>query len=222
MEYKKVRVVIPQHPWEEGTQTSLWYLLKWNDNEQIQTMYIDSLTREVIVDIPRSHTVYICAYPLGEMQPFGCGITPRNLKGKIELNQCEGYVAHLLINSNLGAAQHVNFDLVMDQLSEQTNDVRTLDDATFIADVQNGRLNKNTLRTKPRFEVESISIPNGKWMSEYQGDLPLFVNKGKTGTLFVSPGVYRYYCTELDREFRLAVDYDGTVFYSLRYGMTGL
>lgn len=219
---RKIHVSIPQHPWEEGSGVKLWYSLKWNNGGKIETVYLDSETREVDIRVSKKHTVYICAYPLGEMLPFGCALTPENTKTRVNLNQYEGYVAHLLINSNLEAAQRVNYDLLISRIKEKTDDPRTLDDSALVSDVMNGKLDAGSVEIGKKFRVESISIPDGKWVSESEYDGVLYVQNNKTGDLELAPGVYRYYCDETDREFRVTVDRSGGVFHSLRYGMIGL
>lgn len=222
MRTKPLHVVIPEHPWERNSTVRLWYTLKWNDNGKIQSLYVDTGTREVDIKVPRNCTVYICAYPLGEMTPWGTAIVPTSNKREVVLTQSEGYVAHLLINSNIPAAERVNFDLLYEKIMEQTFDTRSLDDTALVADVINGKLNKRSVEIKSKYRVESISIPNGKWVPESEIDRVLYVNSNHTGELEFYPGVYRYYCEELDREFRVVVDHGGAVFSSLRYGMTGL
>lgn len=222
MNTRQVHVVIPTHPWEEGTGVGLWYTLKWNDNGKIQTLYLDSQTREVDIRVSRNCTVYICAYPLGEMAPWGTAVVPTEDRTEVVLNQSEGFVAHLLINSDLMAAQRVNFGLLYEKIMEKMYDTRALDDTALVADVINGKLDKSSVEVKSKYRVESFSLPNGRWIPEGEMDSVLYVNDNHTGEQDFYPGIYRYYCAEIDRELRVVVDTDGGVFYSIRYGMTGL
>lgn len=219
---KTVHVVIPEHPWERYCKIKLWYYLKWNDNGKIQTLYVDKNTREADIEIPKNCTVYICAYPLGEMIPFGCCISPVSDKKEPELTQAEGYIAHLLINTELKASERVNCEKLPELLDGKLDDYRDIDDVTFLSDVLNGRLGISSVKKRNKFSVSDIPLPNGFWVSEYWTDGTLDVKNGKTGELILPVGIHRYYCKELDREFRIVIDANGSVFHSLRYGMTGL
>lgn len=219
---RSIHVVIPEHPWEKGSNVRLWYNLKWNENGEIKTMYLDQNTREVDIEIAKDCTVYICAYPLGEMLPFGTAVTPLNGAREVVLSQYEGYVAHLLININLEAAERVDFGKLVELVKQQMDDARMIDDAQLLADVLNGRLNGQSVKKKRKFLVENISIPDGKWVSECEYDGYLLVTNGHTEALTLAAGVFRYYCEALDREFRVVVDDNGGVFHSIRYGMIGL
>lgn len=217
----EVKVCIPAHQWEEQCNIKLWYYIKWTCKGHVETLYADTETREVFIRVPLGETVYICAYPLGDMAPFGCAITPQSRKKEVMLSQDIGYIAHLLMNSDLQAASRVNFDSLIDLIQTQTTDFRLVDDTVLVSDVINGKLGINSVKITEKTVVPPFSVPGGVWVPEYGCDFCLYVLDGKTPELELGPGVHRYYCRELDRELRIVTQSDGNIFYTVRYGMTG-
>lgn len=214
--YRKVYVQIPQHPWEENTSKNLWYTLKWTDGKEIQSLHVDDSTRMISISIPIGQAVYICAYPLGEMVPFACAVTPLDNNNTYTLSQNDGYLIQEIINLDEKIRSRINYPYLSKVCALLTDDFRKINKIDLLQNIINGKLTKASVKIKTPTEVPQVSVPDGIWISENQNDNLLTVQNRKTPVLFLNPGINRYYCPEQNREMRITVDYDGVVHAVMR------
>lgn len=204
------------HPWEEKSSKQMWYTLKWTYRDRILSKHIDVDTRTVSISIPSGETVFVCAYPLGEMVPFAAAITPPDEKIIYVLNQNDGYIAKEFMNIDPQIRCRINFPQLLQACYSKTEDFRTINMVDMLQDVLNGKLTKASVKIKSPVEVPELTVPDGVYISENQNDNFMVVNDSKTPVMHLNPGIHRYYCPELEREIRITVDYDGTTHAVLR------
>lgn len=214
---RQVCIEIPEHPWEIHTGESLWYYLKYgSSSDDLQTLYISSEEREVILNVPKGKTVYFCAYPLGEMQCFGSAICPQDDSYYVYLNANEGYLANLLLNTQGDAASKVNFPLLCQLVSQLVSNFRTIDGTQLVKDMLNGVLSKSSLRESKLVTVSPFAISNGKWISEILEYGSFSVTQSISPEFNLPSGIYRYLNYESELELRIVVEESGAVFYHIR------
>lgn len=215
-----VKVTIPQHPWETvGDKTPLWYILKWTCGSELKSLYVSQNEREFLVSVPAGQTVYFCAYPLGEMSPFGGAVTPTDRNNDIVLTQNEGIVVDLLINGDRSSSSKVNYRKLVSYMHEKSDDFRLFDQVRLIRDVHNGDLKESSIKNKNYWIVPQIAIPNGLWMSEFVRDSSMVVENGLSKELELPEGVFRYYNSSIDRELVVIVDEEGNSFSYIRQAL---
>lgn len=220
---RTVRVSIPSHPWEEFSGKTLWYSLKWTSGNEVKELYADIATREFSISIPLAETVYIVAYPLGEGTPFGAAITPQNSYDTVSLTQDEGVLCRILMNTEGDAKKYVNYRKILDvcteKCAEYKGDFRRIDDVALTKHVLNGSIQKSSVKINTLYETGTQPVLNGIWVSESIHDELIEVHSGAFPSLQLSAGIHRYYSPETGREFRITVDYDGSVQTLLRVSL---
>lgn len=217
--YKTVNIEIPQHPWEENSSKKMWYTLKWTYNDTILSQHINSDTRNITIRIPVGETVFICAFPLGEMIPFATAITPLDEKLIYVLNQNEGYLAKEFMNLDADVRSKINFGYLVQACYSKTDDFRQINMVDLLQDALNGHLTKASVKIKSPSEVPELSVLDGVWISENQHDNLMDIKNAKTPVMYLPPGIHRYYCPQISREIRISIDYDGTLHATMRQAL---
>lgn len=215
---RTVAIQIPQHPWEDD-DTKLWYSLKWTTGSEINVLYISKDQREVSITIPSGESVFVCAFPLGNMRPFGSIITPFDNSSVFVLNQNDGVFAQLFMDSDRAAVAGINYPLLKSYAYEVSFDFRNLNRIKILKDSLNGNLGKSSLVAVEIHNVLSFAIPNGFWICESVLGHNILTTDGTSGALHLSEGVHRYYNRTLERELIIVVDSDGKTFHYLKLGL---
>ena len=215
---RTVEIKIPQHPWEND-ETKLWYSLKWTSGSEIKALYISKEQREISLSIPSGESVFICAFPLGNMRPFGTVITPFDDASTFALNQNDGFFAQLFMDSDRAAMAGINYPLLKTHALELSLDFRNFDKIRLLKDALNGKLSKSSLKLVEPIDVLSFEVPNGFWVSESILDHNILTVDGTTGILHLSEGVHRYYNSSMKRELIIVVDSDGKSFHYLKLAL---
>lgn len=215
---RTVAIQIPQHPWEDE-DTKLWYSLKWTSGNDVNVLYIEKGQREVSITIPSGESVFVCAFPLGNMRPFGSVITPFDNSKVFVLNQNDGVFAQIFMDSDRAAMAGINYPLLRSYALEVSFDFRNLDKIKILKDVLNGKLGESSLKAVELYDVLSFAIPSGFWVSESVLDHNILSLDGNSGELHLPVGLHRYYNRTLDRELVIVVDSDGKTFHYLKIGL---
>ena len=215
---RTVAIQIPPHPWEDE-DTKLWYSLKWTTGSEINVLYISKDQREVSITIPSGESVFVCAFPLGNMRPFGTVITPFDNSKAFVLNQNDGVFAQLFMDSDRAAMAGINYPLLKNYALELSFDFRLFNKVTLLKDALNGKLGKSSFKVGELYDVLSFAIPNGFWVSESVLDHNILTSDGFSGLLRLPEGVHRYYNRTLERELIVVVDSDGKTFHYLKIGL---
>ncbi len=213
---KIVNIAIPMHPWEENSSQKMWYTLRWTCGEEILSRHVDTETRTLSISIPTGETVFICAYPLGEMVPFATAVTPLDDKLIYVLNQNDGYLAKEFMDIESGVRSRINFNFLLQACYSKTEDFRKINMVDLLQDALNGHITKTSVKIKSPVEIPPLSVLDGIWISENLNDNLLNIDDSKTPVLYLNPGIHRYYCPEINREIRITVDYDGTTHSVMR------
>lgn len=229
---RKVVVTIPQHPWEShSNDVRLWYYLKWTYGHEVRSLYVPPEERVVKINVPMGETVFVCAFPLGEMRPFGAVVTPFDSASSIALGQSSGYVASILIDVDRDATKGINYNAlqgVMDEVGREflsgggRGDVLgtlALDKVRFLRDVINGELSKSSVVFLNPFEVPEFAVPNGVWVSESVLGLCFEVSDMTMPALRLNEGVHRFLNQIIDRELVVVVDERGNTFRYVRQAL---
>ena len=210
---RTVRVRLPQHPWENVSGEKLWYTLRWTDGQRVNALHVNKDERIVDLDIPIGQTVFVAAYPLGEMSPFGAAITPLDGSDEIVLTQDDGVLIDMLIDVDPVVIGMINYGLLFERIKKKVNDIRELEDVSLLKDIQNGELSESSLKVLKPFVVGPFALSNGIWESEFLKDPSLVVSDEMGGPVNLPPGVFRYLNVEDRMVLVLIVDRDGN-FYS--------
>ena len=213
---REMTVSIPVHPWEKSGGEKNWYTLKWTTCHGIETLHVGKDQRRVTIRIPVGETVVICAYPLGEFNPFGAVITPLDCGDSVTLSQNDGCIANELLNLDREVVRQVNYGLVSQSMYEKCDDFRQIDIISFIRDLQNEELAGTSFKVVSLFGVDPFSLPNGIWVSEFVRDPVIISQGGMTSQLQLPEGVFHYLNTEMDRILVLIVDSGGYSYSYLR------
>lgn len=216
---RRITVEIPLHPWEKYSPVKLWYSLSYNSYDGIKTVYVNQDTRLVDVDIPLGKTVFICAYPLGEMQGFGCVVTPQNDQKRFEMTQNDGYLCDIFLNSDLKVSERINYDKLREKIISQCTDFRLVDDQVLLEDALNGQLNMSSIKIRQKIEVPSFVAPSGTWISESVTESRMIFIGNKSDDMLLPVGLHRFYNYEKDLEMRLVVEEDGSLYHHERQAL---
>ena len=213
---RTVEIEIPSHPWEKASGSRLWYTLKWTDGTDIRALYIGPEQRRVELEIPSGETVILAAYPLGELNPFGGAVTPLDNSATFVLSQNEGPLADELLSLDCEVTRELNYGLLLDNMLEKCDDLRQIGRISIIRDMQNRQLRDTSIKVVSLFGIDTFTLPNGIWTSEYLRDPDLVVTDNTAGPLELPEGVFRYLNTDLDRVLVLIVDSRGDSYSYLR------
>ncbi len=211
--HRTVKIEIPVHPWERKSDRKLWYSLEWTDGTELKRLHIDEKTRVAEIPVAAGQTVYVCAYPLGEMLAFGTAVTPLFSSSTAVLDQNGGVLADLLINIDREASSQVNFDRLFAEASAKTEDFRFLDMSQIAVDVNNGALKKSSLKTIGGYDIEPFEVVRGQWVSEFALSGSFIASEGTTPPMTLPPGVFRWYNPEKNMELRIVVGDNGDIFH---------
>lgn len=214
---RKVRLTIPRHPWESITGKKMWYTLRWTDGDGLKTLHVNQDQRSVTIEVETGRTVLAVAYPLGDMSPFGAAISPDDIRTELVLTQEEGYLVSLLSDLDPDMIGQLNYSLILDCIAEKTDDIRKIDDVSFLRDIQNGDLTDSTFKVCESFEVGPFALSNGIWESEFLRDPGIVVQDSMASPVTLPAGVFRYLNTEENMVLVLIVDREGN-FYSYLKG----
>lgn len=210
---RPVSVVIPDHPWEsEGHR--MWYSLQYNDGEGLRTLFVENGVREVYLKVPAGRTVYVCAYPLGSLRPFGTGVSPLSEGTVFVLDQDQGVIADLMLKIGEPAVERVNYERLVGAASEVADDFSFLDTELLAQDVYNGDLQKNSVKAKEGVKVTGLEFYQGLWVPENVHSAAFRVGPdGQAPDMVLAEGVHRFLCAERSLEIRIVVSQDGVYKY---------
>ena len=216
---RMLEVSIPDHPWESASGKKLWYTLKWTSGSEILSSHLGPDERSISIYVPVGETIIIAAYPLGEMAPFGAIITPLDEEIRVSLNQNDGVIANNLIDLDRTVTERLNYSLIREDMLKKCDDLRQIEQVSFLRDLQNGELRETSFKAVSLFGVDSFVLPNGLWTSEYLRDCSLFITDNLTPPLQLPEGVFRYLNPDMDRVLILIVDASGTSYSYLRQSL---
>ena len=214
-----LEIEIPKHPWEDASGKALWYTLKWTYGSEVRSIYMGPDERKAAIYVPIGETVIVAAYPLGEMAPFGAIITPLDYTFRVVLNQNDGVIANELIDLDHSVVERINYGLICDNMLKKCNDLRRIEQVSFLRDLQNGELSEVSFKAVSLFGVDPFALPNGIWTSEYLRDCSLCVTDNLSPQLQLPEGVFRYLNPEMDRVLVLIVDSSGNSYSYLRQSL---
>ena len=214
-----LEISIPEHPWENASGKGLWYTLKWTYGTEVRSIYMGPDERKATIYVPVGETVIIAAYPLGEMAPFGAIITPLDDAFRVVLNQNDGVIAKELIDLDHSVVERINYGLIRDNMLKKCDDLRRIEQISFLRDLQNGELSEVSFKVVSLFGVDPFALPNGLWTSEYLRDCSLCVTDNLCPQLQLPEGVFRYLNSEMDRVLVLIVDSSGNSYSYLRQSL---
>ena len=214
-----LEICIPDHPWESASGKKLWYTLKWTYGSEIRSVYMGPDERIQNIYVPVGETIIIAAYPLGEMAPFGAVITPLDEDILVSLNQSDGVIAKELIDLDRSVTERLNYVLIRENMLKKCDDLRRIEQVSFLRDLQNGELRETSFKAASLFGVDSFALPNGLWTSEYLRDSGLHVTDNLGPQLQLPEGVFRYLNSEMDRVLVLIVDSSGNSYSYLRQSL---
>ena len=207
--FRHVNIIIPEHPWEYYEGVKLWYYLCYNDGEEIIRKYVSPETREISIKVPSGQTVYFCAYPLGEMHCYGGAVEPSDNISVLLLNQNEGFLTDLLLNTELSVSSKLRYHYLLDQIFLNTNDLSLLDSSVFIKDLLNGKISNASFKTIEPISISSVSFFTGTWVCELENVNRMFINDGESPEIVLPYGIFRYLNKERLLESRLVVSETG-------------
>lgn len=209
LQNKTVYIEIPEHPWEKYSGQKLLYTVKWTDNNQIFSSNLHSNSEKIKLTIPRNQTVFICAFPLEDMEPFGIGITPFDSKKTYKLTQNDGILARIMMDLDPKIRQQINYNLLSEICSSVTDDYRSLNQSTLVQAILNGKLKKSAIKQAKSVEIPELSIPNGLWISQNTADNPIEITDGKLPNTNRYIGKYRFFCSELGKIYSITIEDNG-------------
>ncbi|MBR2281361.1 MAG: hypothetical protein IJ863_01925 [Spirochaetales bacterium] len=216
---RRIEVTIPEHPWEVFGGVRLWYTLKWTYGDSLRSLYIPSDVRKVSISVPVGETVLVAAYPLGEMNPYGGSVTPLDSSMELVLSQNDGSIVGELLDIDRMMTVRLNYRLLSERMREKVDDFRLVSKVPLLRDLQNGELLASSIKVSTTFAIDSFSLPNGMWVSEFLRDSSLVVTNGFSGDFELPEGVFRYLNAEMGRELVIIVDSSGASYSYLRQSM---
>ena len=204
-----VEVIIPEHPWEVYTGGELWYSLKWCDGDGEHVKYVEQGVKSLKIKVKADRTVYICAYPLADMMPFGAAFSPVRVPSCVVLSQDEGYLADIFMNLKEEVREQVNWENLIQSCREKSEALTDLDVQMLVSAAMNGNLSKRAIVKNKSYEIGPFMVQNGVWIPESAGLPRVVVTEGSMEKMEVTPGVYRYYERESGLELRIVCEADG-------------
>ena len=104
-------------------------------------------------------------------------------------------------------------------MRDKVDGLPLVEKVSLLRDLQNGELFSSSIKVSTMFAVDSFSLPNGMWVSEYLRDSSLVVTDGSSGDLELPEGVFRYLNAEMGRELVIIVDSAGDSYSYLRQSL---
>ncbi|MCR4676546.1 MAG: hypothetical protein K5634_04885, partial [Sphaerochaetaceae bacterium] len=201
--------IIPEHPWEKYSAASVWYTLVWLDGKGEHVLHVPSTKREITIDVYPSGTTYICAYPLGELMCFGTAFSPLKVPQAVVLSQEEGFLSDIFMYLDREVSSRINWEELVKVCREKAESLFYLDTQILVSSVLNGNLSSRSVVKGTLFEVGPFSVQDGIWISEREGEGRITVTDGSLPEMNLSPGVYRYYGSEMGLEMKIVCEPDG-------------
>lgn len=222
--YRTIEVSLEgQHPWESTCHRPMWYTLVWTDGKGgFQRLHLDAGTRSVSIPVPRGMDVVFCAYPLGELEPFGGVFHPLYAESRMTLTQREGCIAKLLQTLSKTAAGPINclnYPMLLSLLDDILgDDFRTVDVNRLGKDILNGVLSRQSIRRIPPLKAALTNLPSGLWVSADLKTESFWLDSETVAVeLSLPEGLHRFLNRELSLELRLLVDgSSGRIFQYVR------
>jgi hypothetical protein len=113
---------------------------------------------------------------------------------RVFLTQKEGFLCDLLLNLSIGeqeAAGRVNYPLVLQRLTNQTEDPALLDYELLAKDILNGEVTDSSIQVLEPLSVFLEDIPPGYWVGERITDGAFWSQLGDGGVgLLLSSGLH--------------------------------
>ena len=214
-----IEITVPDHPWERASGKRLWYTLKWTYGEEIRSLYLGPEDRTAGIYVPVGETVLIAAYPLGEMAPFGAAVTPLESSMEVSLSQNDGVIVNEIIDLDRSVTMRLNYGLIRNYMMKKSDDLRRIEQVSFLRDLQNGELRETSFKAVSLFGIDSFALPNGLWTSEYMRDSALYVTDSFTAPMELPEGVFQYLNPELGMVLILIVDSSGESYSYMRQSL---
>jgi hypothetical protein len=185
----------------------------------VNKRYIAKDTRSVYIQVPRDKTVYICAYPLGFLYPYGGASVPTD-RASLTLNQEEGALCDQLLalsKSESEAVSRMNYPMVLQRIKNEGKAFGLLDYQSFAKDLVNGELSTASITFLDPVSVFIEDIPPGYWVGECESDGSFWSQFGDGGVgLLLSDGLHCFLNKEDGLFLKIFVDiYEKTAFSSL-------
>lgn len=208
-------VIGEEHPFEELFSRDLWYTLSYFDGREERTLHIEQGTREIAIRVYSGGLRAFAMKPMGELGPIGGFFEPGD-DGTVYLKGASGDLADLMVSA-LAYRKEAVERLSMGQVLEAEDDLRAIDEASFLSRIYDGTLTSSSIPHKERMLVGFDSIPEGQWISE-RYDTPSFsVEMSGDETVFdIYPGAYRYICKERGLLLTVVLTEDGEASATIR------
>ncbi len=204
-----LEVVIPVHQWEKDSSSLLWYTLKWTCGDEIKSLHLGTEQRRVSIEVMRGESVFVCAYPLDNLNPLGAMICPLENKSCVVLNPNDGVLCGYLIEQDRKTTRQINTVKLKNLASLCSSDYRDIDSITFLKDTLNGELSEKSFQRKKKYNIGEIILPNGKWIAENRNDISFSTNDGLSPELILPVGTYSWLCPASKMELTISVDLQG-------------
>ena len=208
-------VIGEEHPFEELFSRDLWYTLSYFDGREERTLHIEQGTREIVIRVYSGGLRAFAMKPMGELGPIGGFFEPGD-DGTVYLKGASGDLADLMVSA-LAYRKEAVERLSMGQVLEAEDDLRAIDEASFLSRIYDGTLTSSTIPHKEMRLIGFDSIPEGVWVSE-RYDTPSFeVEMSGDETVFdIYPGAYRYICKERGLLLTVVLTEDGEASATIR------
>lgn len=202
----------------------MWHTLVWTDGHGgFVRLHLEAGIRSVRVSVPYGKAVVFCAYPLGELNPWGGVLHPLGRDGRVVLTLREGGVARLLQSLSGTAPEPISrlvYPNLRALLDEMLGDDWSCVDYTRLGTaILNGSLERGSIRSLEPFPVVLEDLPTGRWVSEERDDLSFWFDRGSMSVqrLSLFPGLHRFLNRESHMELHILVDTETEqVFVSMR------
>lgn len=206
---RKVRLIIPQHPYELYEGRKLWYYLAYNCGGEIVRQYVEPDTRELSVSVGKGDTIYFCAYPLGEMHCYGGVVEPSDNCNLVLLSQNEGFLTDVLLNTDLNISCRLKYRNLLTRLLSVSEDLSLIDYSLLLKDILNGKISSGSIKKTEPVQIESLSFFSGLWVCELESFGRMIIHGEESPEMRFPIGIYRFFNRERNLESKVVVSENG-------------
>lgn len=194
------------HYWEYLEDRPMWYTLVWFDGSSIRRRTVGSSSRLVEVSVKRGACCVFAAYPLDSLRPMG-GFHSPGSSAPVHLSFDNGRLADLVLEA---AEKYPDLVSSLDADSLLALVPPDFDEDALYEDFVDGSLGYSRPASRKTFSISFSSLPEGRYVSEYD-DGPCFdMSHGAVFTFELSAGIHRFYNSGKDFVHVVAVYPDGS------------
>jgi hypothetical protein len=194
--FKEVHIIIEgDHRWEDVSGRRMWHTLRYNEGKRVENIHLSVGVREVILLLSPNDTHIFILNPLGNLAPYGGGLTPYSGSKKVILSPEEGILTDTLIRL-LPTWNSIIENLNYEKIVADVKNYRTpslIDYKALVKDLVEGNYDPHNFSSVSTYTATFDILPSGRYVSDTSSIPSFYKNDYRNAVIeHLPPGIFYF------------------------------